>query len=456
MLGFLLLKKIKNKIMKTNYLIDTPPATISGNLHIGHIFSYTQADIIARYQKYKNKQLIYPFCFDNNGLSTYKLGNNRKIKGTENIITFSIERGNQYSETFKHSGIEFENQSYHTFSDSTIRIAYKAFEILKQKGIAYKKETEFLWCPKQKCSISQSELDDNGIIEKSGEKPIIKKGLGWFINIMDHKQEIKDKINQIKWHPQHFKTLALNWTDNLEWDWSISRERHFGIKIPGEEKMTFDTWFISALSPQLAWNSFNNEEKIKIPIFDLRYQGHDIIRSWAFYTIGMSYFLNDQIPWENIIITGHTLDGKGNKFSKSSGNATDPKPLIDKYKTCGIRWWASSITLGNNIKIDEIKMKMGWKIENKFINAKKFIKMQIDNDWIGEDEKLLEIYHQRKSEILNHFESFEIDKASEKIYRFFWNEFCDEWIENSKKEPTSITLDHIINDFEAILKVILF
>lgn len=440
--------------MENYYLIDTPPPTISGKLHMGHIFSYTQADIIANYQRYKGKELIYPFCFDNNGLPTYKLANSKKIKENKEILSFSLKIGKEYKETFDISGIKFENQEYNTHSESTIRIAYKAFEILKNKGIIYKKETEFLWCPKQKCSISQSELDDNGIIEKSGEIPIIKKGIGWFIDLKNHIEEIKNKINKINWYPNHFKKTALNWADNLEWDWSISRERHWGIKIPGEDFMTFDTWFISSLSPQLSWNSFNKNEDINIPIFDLRYQGHDIIRSWAFYTIAMSYFLNNQIPWKNIIITGHTLDGKGDKYSKSSGNATSPIPLIDKYKSSGIRWWSLGSSIGNDIKIDENRMKMGWRIQNKLINAEKFIEIQIKNGWIGEDRKLLDYYFYMKDKILKDFENFEINKASEKIYHLFWNKFCDTWIEESKINPCSLTLKEILHDFKPIFNII--
>ena len=74
------------------YLIDTPPPTISGKLHIGHIFSYTQADIIANYQRYKKKDLLYPFCFDNNGLPTQKLANSKKIRDNNDIIEFSLKR----------------------------------------------------------------------------------------------------------------------------------------------------------------------------------------------------------------------------------------------------------------------------------------------------------------------------------------------------------------------------
>ncbi len=135
MLGFFVYTKSKQEIMKNKYLIDTPPATISGGkgLHIGHIFSYTQADIIARYHRYLGKDLIYPQCFDNNGLPTLKAASNKKIRGTENILKFSIDKSKEYFETFNDAGIQFGDQEYHTFSDSSIRIAHKAFHKLKEK-----------------------------------------------------------------------------------------------------------------------------------------------------------------------------------------------------------------------------------------------------------------------------------------------------------------------------------
>jgi len=439
------------------YLIDTPPPTISGShgLHIGHIFSYTQADIIAKYQKYLGKDLLYPWCFDNNGIPTGKLASSKGIKGKDEIIKFSIDKSKEYLETFNNCGINFSEHEYHTFSENSIKIAYKAFESLKEKGIAYKSETEFLWCPKQKCSISQSEIGEDGRIERSGEFPEIKTGFGWFINLKDHISEIKEKINQIDWKPEKFKQNALNWCDNIKWDWSISRERHFGIPIPGEDNMTFDTWFISSLSPQLAYSSYNNETELNIPIFDMRFQSHDIIRTWAFYTITMSYFLNNQIPWKTLMITGHTLDGKGDKYSKSSGNATSPKPLLDRYSKSGIRYWASSNTLGNDIKIDESKMKMGWRIENKLNNAQKFIDMQTENGWIGENSDIFEEYLSYKKFILNQLDNFELDKASDEMYTFFWDIFCSKWIEESKKSSISITLNKILEDFRPIIDILI-
>ncbi len=435
------------------FLIDTPPPTISGNLHIGHIFSYTQGDIIAQYQKYLGKELIYPFCFDNNGIPTGKLASNKGIKGTQNIIDFSIEKSIEYENLFKNCGIDFSTQRYHTYSDISIEICYKAFKILKDKGIAYKSDTEYLYSEKLKTSISQSELNDDGIIERTGEIPLIKKGEGWFINIKDHLPEIKKMSDKIDWKPLKYKKRIDDWMDNIQWDWCISRERNFGIKIPDEDNFTFDTWFISSLTPQIAWSSNSGYEDIlNCPTFDMRFQSHDIIRTWAFYTIAMSYFINNQIPWGTIMITGHTLDGDGNKFDKSSGKATPPMPLIEKYGISGMRYWSFCNSLGTDTKIDEEKMKMGWRILNKFKNAEKFINIQMDNGWIGEKEEYYDEWIKNKSEIFTYLDNYEIDKANDLLYKFFWDTFCSTWIEESKKESISLTLQKILKDMSGIIE----
>ena len=149
------------------------------------------------------------------------------------------------------------------------------------------------------------------------------------------------------------------WLDDISWDWSISRPRNFDIPIPNEEGMTFDTWFISALYPQLAWSSYTSEPSLKCPIFDLHFQLHDIIRTWAFYTIAMSHFLNGHILWKHIMITGNALDDKGDKQSKSNGNAVNPAHYSTQYGASGLSHWAISNGLGIDSKIDTDKMKMG-------------------------------------------------------------------------------------------------
>jgi valyl-tRNA synthetase len=153
------------------------------------------------------------------------------------------------------------------------------------------------------------------------------------------------------------------------------------------------------------------------------------------------------------MITGHTLDGKGDKFSKSSGNATACEPMLEKYGQSGIRYWAFSNTLGTDTKIDEHKMKMGWKIINKFKNAKLFIDMQINNEWIGKKEEYGSIWLNIKNEIYEHLDNYEIDKANDRFYKFFWDTFCSKWIEESKKEPISITLKEIYDDMIPIMNM---
>lgn len=384
------------------FLIDVPPPTISGNLHIGHIFSYTQGDIIAKYQKYQNKRLIYPFCFDNNGIPTGKLANSKGIKGTREIIDFSINKAQEYKDVFNKAGIHFENQEYYTYNELTLEIVYKVFNLLKNRGIIYKKETEYLYSEKLKTSISQSELNEEGFIERTGEVPIIKKGIGYFINILDYLPQIQEMVDKINWTPLH-KSRIDNWIKDVKWDWSISRERNFGIPIPDEETLTFDTWFISSLSPQISYSSYVGEVTLNCPVFDIRYQSHDIIRTWAFYTIAMSYFLKQDIPFHNLIVTGHVIDNQGNKLSKSLGNTTNPLLIIDRYGINGIRHWASSNTLGKDIQLDEEELKKGWRIANKFINAKKFVSFQIENQYIGEDDSLFEVYLNYKKDILDSF-----------------------------------------------------
>lgn len=432
----------------SKFIIDVPPPTISGDLHIGHIFSYTQADLIKRYQEYKGNSVIYPFCFDNNGLSTLKLAQKKK---RIDVIDFSIEKSIEYFNTFQECGIFLDNSNgYHTISTKTIDIVNDAFFLLLERGIIYKAYGEYLWSEKLHTSISQSELDENGLIEKTGETPLIREGDSYFVKSMEFKDELKKMADKINWYPIYAKTRLLNWIDEIKYDWNISRNRIYGVPIPNEDGLVFDTWFISALTPQLSYGDLD------CPQSSLRFQGHDIIRSWAYYTMIMWRHLNDteNSPWKDIMVTGHVLDGSGNKFAKSNGNATGPKEILNRFGIHGIRWWAASCSIGNDVRIDQEKMKMGWRINNKFENAKKFIKLQLNDGLDGFDESIEKEAISIKQEIERDFENYNLPEASNKIYYLMWNLLCDKWIEESKKKPITCSLQKVVEIIDPLFKII--
>jgi valyl-tRNA synthetase len=417
------------------YFIDVPPPTISGKLHIGHLYSYSQGDIIAKYRKYKGNEVIYPFCFDNNGIPTFKLASKNGVYQPNDIFKFSIEKSKD-----------------NTYDKISQEVCLLSFYDLLEKGFLYKKETEFLYCPITKCSVAESELTEDGLYERSGVKPVLKTGIGYFVDIMNHKKMIIEAINQIEWKPEKHKKRLLNWISEIKYDWCISRDRHFGINIPNEE-MTFDTWFISSLTPQITYSNYIGKATLEVPIFDLRYQSHDIIRTWALFTIVKSIYHNNQIPWKTILITGHAISNNGEKFSKTKGNAKDVSYYIDNFGANGIRFWSLRGTLGEDTIVDEKMMKMGFRIRNKFENALNFINFQKENNFIGEDDVYYSKYLIIKEEILREMEIMNYDKSIQLIYDFLWKTYCDVWIENSKKKSIVLTLEKILNDFEPLFSI---
>ena len=106
---------------------------------------------------------------------------------------------------------------------------------------------------------------------------------------------------------------------------------------------------------------------------DLRPQSHDIIRTWAFYTIAKALLHVGQAPWTNIAISGWVLDPDRKKMSKSKGNVITPVHLIDRYGADAVRYWAENARLGTDTAFDETVMKTGRRLVTKIYNAGKFI-----------------------------------------------------------------------------------
>lgn len=294
----------------------------------------------------------------------------------------------------------------------------------------------------------------------------------WFIKILDKKNKFLEQGDKIKWYPEFMHKRYDNWVNGLEWDWSISRERHFGVPIPvweckkcGEiilaeekelpvdplqtkkkcpkckseaepERRVLDTWATSSLTPQIASSLVGN--KVKIP-YSLRPNAHDIIRTWAFYTIAKSYLHENEIPWKDIIISGIVSLG-GEKMSKSKGNVINPKVVLENYGADAMRFWAAGCKLGSDLDYQEKDLVAGTKMINKLINASKFVFMNLE-DYKGKKPKKLEKFDELFLTKLNilvkesteNFSNYEYSKVKQDVEHFFWSDFCDNYLEIVKK-----------------------
>lgn len=151
------------------FSIDTPPPTVNGKIHIGHIFSYSQTEMIARYKRLRGYNIFYPFGFDDNGLPSERLVEKEQGKkaheiGREKFSKLCYETTDKYEaefqELFSKLGVSTDWAiHYKTVSPSTIKISQSSFLDLVNKGHCYHKESPALWCNECLTSIAQAELE---------------------------------------------------------------------------------------------------------------------------------------------------------------------------------------------------------------------------------------------------------------------------------------------------------
>jgi len=187
----------KNKTYKFDpkrgkaFSIDTPPPTVSGQMHIGHAASYSQQDFIARFQRMKDN-VFYPFGTDDNGLPTERL-----IEKIKNVKSKDMTRSEfiklclntlkeitpEFIKDWKDLGISSDYEIfYSTIDENSRRMSQKSFIELFKKDIAYKNNFPTIWCPECITSIAQAELEDKdskslsiSLTFQSNEKTLIDK-----------------------------------------------------------------------------------------------------------------------------------------------------------------------------------------------------------------------------------------------------------------------------------------
>ncbi len=155
---------------KRVYAIDTPPPTVSGDIHLGHVFSYSQSEFVARYKRMRGFNVFFPFGLDNNGLPTELLierifNTTSEKEGRERFVELVKKEiapyNEKYIELFQRLGISADwSLLYQTMSDDVQRASQKSFLELLKIGRIYRKEAPVIYCPNEKTAISQMELED--------------------------------------------------------------------------------------------------------------------------------------------------------------------------------------------------------------------------------------------------------------------------------------------------------
>jgi valyl-tRNA synthetase len=652
-----------------SFVIDTPPPTVSGFLHIGHVYSYTQTDLIARFQRMSGKNVFYPMGFDDNGLPTERLVEKRReIRAAdlsrEEFIRICeeevVEAEQDFRNLFREIALSVDwSLEYRTISPLSRRLSQLSVLDLFEKGHLYRTLQPTLWDPVDRTALAQAEivekesdgtmwqvafdLADGGTIEigttrpelmaacvalllhpdhpRAGELvgrtvitplfrvevPILadtrvdpEKGTGvvmcctfgdttdiewwrehalptrvivtregrigdlsgiggagwpsrdvasaraaaakleglklnaareamagmlgedgritgsakvkrmvpcaersgapleilvtpqWFVRVLDKKDALIAEGRDIDWHPEYMRQRFEIWTENLKWDWCISRQRFFGVPFPfwysrrpGEEGRivpahpddlpvnpltdlprgysrdevdpdpdVMDTWATSSVSPQLNSHAISPTHAVdldrhrKLFPADLRPQAHEIIRTWAFYTIVKSHLHEGVAPWRDVAVSGWCLAPDRQKMSKSKGNSVEPRDLLAKWGADVVRYWTATSRLGLDTAFSEDVLKIGKRLQTKLWNASRFAMLQLGEFALepfspAADVATGTIYETFDRWILSRlahtvetatrrFAAFEYADALEAIERFFWADLCDNYLELSK------------------------
>jgi valyl-tRNA synthetase len=675
------------------FVVDTPPPTVSGSLHIGHVFSYTHTDVLVRYQRMRGRNIYYPMGWDDNGVPTERRVQNYfhvrcdprvdyeadlviepatskirkkppRVVSRANFIELchriTEEDEKAFLELWQRTGLSVDwDEQYATIDDHCRLVSQQSFRDLFRKGHVYSRHAPFMWDVDFQMALSQADVEDReqpgafhdiefGVVDSDrsftiattrpellpacvgvtahpdderykdlfgrnavtplfrapvpifpSDKADPEKGTGilmvctfgdatdvewwreeglalrqligrngrlvpvdfgseefpsgdveqanrcyaelagknvkqaraavvellgdpansatgngaplqrepepiqhavkfyekgdrplefvptrqWFVRLLDKKAELLAKGDEIQWHPEFMKVRYRDWTENLNQDWCISRQRYFGVSIPvwypldadGEpdyenpivaereqlpvdpmsdvpngydpsqrdqpngfagESDIFDTWFTSSMSPQVGshW-SLDDARHRKLFPADVRPQSHEIIRTWAFYTIAKAMLHEDTVPWHHVVVSGWVLDPDRKKMSKSVGNVITPMPMLEKFTADGTRYWSASARLGTDTAADEKVFKIGKRLVTKIYNAGKFVLSQegeiqpIVNEL---DRAFVGLLKQQVESATRSFDAFNHAIALSETETFFWTRFTDTYIELTK------------------------
>lgn len=294
----------------------------------------------------------------------------------------------------------------------------------------------------------------------------------WFVRMrpLAEKALAAWRHGEIRFYPRHWENTYTHWLENIR-DWCISRQLWWGHRIPvwyddatGEvfvqrtdpehdpklagrvlrqDPDVLDTWFSSWLWPfsTLGWPKQTADLEKFYPTSTL-VTAYDIIFFWVARMIMAGLEFMDEVPFRDIYITGLVRDAKGRKMSKSLGNGIDPLEIVAQYGADAHKFTLAYLSVqGQDIPIAPDSFQLGSKFANKIWNATRYLLMNLEGRTLIPREEVA--YNDIDRWVLHRLNraigvvdaamaEYRMDEASRGVYDFFWNDFCDWYIEASK------------------------
>ena len=310
----------------------------------------------------------------------------------------------------------------------------------------------------------------------------------WFVKMRPLADRVlanqKNKDTKVNFVPERYEKTMNHWME-ITYDWCISRQLWWGHRIPAwykgdevyvgmeapkeegwvQDEDVLDTWFSSALWPfsTLGWPEQTDLLKRFYPN-NVLVTGYDIIPFWVNRMTFQGLEFTGKRPFKDCLIHGLIRDKEGRKMSKSLGNGVDPMDVIDEYGADSLRFFLTTNTApGTDLRYDEEKVKSTWNFINKLWNASRYVLMNISDiktasyDYINlkkADKWILTIKNELIKEVTKNMESYDFHNVGNSLYKFIWNDFCDNYIELSKANMNDTTKAVLLDVLTTILKLL--